>query len=387
MAIAMGSVYLLSVGLKPIANDFGWPREIPSLAYSLQLIGTGFGGIAMGRWLDRAGLGGPVLAGALAIGIGSMLTARIDAAWQLHLINAVLIGFIGNGAMFTPLVTNTTRWFDKRRGLAVAIVASGQSVAGAIWPPVFRVAVDEIGWRAAYAWYGVGSLIVMLPLILLVRRRAPAVSAERLMAALDRVALPGGAIRHAPHALLSTGILTCCIAMAMPLVHIVAHVSDLGFGAKRGAELLSVILALSFFSRIAIGALADRAGAFVSLMAASALQALGLLGYVFAEGEVALFLASVVFGLGFGGLIPCYAVGVRALYPPEDAGWRIGIVFFAGSIGMALGGWMAGVLYDTYGSYEPAFAASVAVNVLNLAVLGVLWLMARRLVVPARAPA
>ncbi|MEX2648464.1 MAG: MFS transporter [Alphaproteobacteria bacterium] len=385
MTVAMGSVYLLWVGLKPIATDFGWPREVPSLAYSLQMIGTGLGGIVMGRWLDRSGLGAPALAGVLAIGAGSLLTAGIDAAWQLHAINAVLIGFVGNGAIFTPLVTNTTRWFERRRGLAVAIVASGQSLAGAIWPPVFRFAIDEIGWRATYAWYGAGSLVIMLPLLLLVRRRAPALSAARLMAALDAVAHRAGAVRHVPHAMLASGIFTCCVAMAVPLVHIVAHVSDLGLGAARGAELLAIILALSFISRIAIGVLADRSGAFVSLVVASALQAIGLAVFMVADGQVGLFVAALFFGLGFGGLIPCYAVGVRALYPPQDAGWRIGIVFFAGSIGMAVGGWMAGVIYDRLGSYGPAFAVAVGFNLVNLAVLAALWAMARRLVaVPAR---
>jgi MFS family permease len=370
--MTMGTTYLLWVGLKPIAADFGWPREVPSLANSLQMIGTGLGGIVMGRWFDRVGLGPPVLAGTFAIALGSVLLAFIDAAWQLHLINAVLIGFIGNGAMFAPLLTNTTRWFERRRGLAVAIVAAGQGLSGAIWPPAFELAIDAIGWRDASLYYGLACLVVMTPLILVVRRPAPSAPA-------DAAAAPGGAAGrvaglpvHTPHAILTLGILTCCIAMAVPLVHIVAHVSDLGYDSARGAQLLSFIMVLSFGSRIGIGVMADRFGALPSLLIGSALQAIGLFLFIFATGEVALFAAAVVFGLGFGGLIPCYAVAVRALYPPADTGWRVGVVFFGGSIGMAIGGWMAGAVFDRLGSYVPAFTAAFGANVANLLMLGFL---------------
>ncbi|MGH6719378.1 MAG: MFS transporter [Alphaproteobacteria bacterium] len=378
ITMAMGSTYLLWVGLKPIALDFGWPREVPSLASALQMIGTGLGGIAMGRWFDRAGLGGPLVAGALALGGGAILTFFIDAAWQLHAINFLLIGFIGIGAMFAPLLTNTTRWFERRRGLAVAVVASGQGLAGAIWPPVFRLGIDTIGWRETYLVYGLVSLAVMLPLIPAVVRRAPAISAQQLLSAQGSGTAVAGMPRHVPHALMSAGILTCCVAMAVPLVHIVAHVSDLGFGPARGAELLAFILALSFISRIAIGWFADRVGAFVSLLIGSGLQAAGLAVFALADGLGGLFLAALLFGSGFGGLIPCYAVAARALYRPADVGWRIGVIYFAGSIGMAVGGWVAGVLFDQHGSYAIAFQFALAFNLVNLAVLAVLAGAVRR---------
>lgn len=378
IVMTMGSTYLLWVGLKPIAAEFGWPREVPSLANSLQMIGTGIGGIVMGRWFDRAGLGPPVLAGSLAIVAGSILLSFIDTAWQLHLIQALLIGFVGNGAMFAPLLTNTTRWFERRRGLAVAIVASGQGLSGAIWPPVFELAIESIGWRDASLYYGLACLLVMPPLILVVRRPAPAAPAGRSAGATGTGTSVAGLPLHVPHGILTLGILTCCVAMAVPLVHVVAHVSDLGYDSARGAQLLSFIMVLSFFSRIGIGVLADRHGALLSLLIGSALQAAGLAVFVVAEGEVALFMAALLFGLGFGGLIPCYAVAVRALYPPEDTGWRVGVVFFGGSIGMAIGGWMAGAIFDQMGSYGPAFMLATAANVVNLALLGFLGASARR---------
>ncbi len=374
ITMAMGSSYLLWVGLKPIALDFDWPREVPSLANALQMIGTGLGGIVMGRWFDRAGLLGPLVAGTLGVGGGAILTGFVTSAWQLHAVNFLLVGFIGNGAMFAPLLTNTTRWFERRRGLAVAVVASGQGLAGAIWPPLFRYGIDTIGWRDTYLIYGLLSLAVMVPLV---ARRAPAISAQQLLGALPGATV-AGLPRYMPHALLCAGILTCCVAMAVPLVHIVAHVSDLGMDPARGAELLAFILALSFFSRIAIGVLADKAGAFVSLLVGSALQAAGLALFAFADGLGGLFLAALLFGAGFGGLIPCYTVAARALYRPEDVGWRIGVIYFAGSIGMAVGGWMAGVVFDLYGGYAVAFELALAFNLANLLVLGMLAGAVRR---------
>jgi len=372
ITMAMGSVYLLPVGLKPIAQDFDWPRSVPSLAAALQMIGTGLGGIFMGRWLDRAGMGGPALAGSIAIGLGMILTTWIDAAWQLYVISAVLIGFVGNGAMFSPLITNTTRWFERRRGIAVAVVASGQSIAGAVWPLVFGWSIVAFGWRDSYFWGGILCLAVMLPLVLVVRRRPPAPTLASVASRLPDTHRVAGLPRDVPHGLLAAGIFTCCVAMAVPLVHIVAHATDVGYSPTRGAFLLSLIQLLSFGSRVGIGALADELGATTSIIVGSALQAVGLVLFSLTHGDVGMFIAAALFGLGFGGLIPCYAVAVRELYPPSEVGWRIGLVFFAGSIGMAAGGWLAGATFDWLGSYTPAFVGAAAVNGLNLALLAFL---------------
>lgn len=369
ITMAMGSIYLLPVGLKPISQDFDWPRSVPSLAAALQMIGTGLGGIVMGRWLDRAGMGGPALAGSIAIGAGMILTTWIDAAWQLYLISAVLIGFIGNGAMFSPLITNTTRWFERRRGVAVAVVASGQSIAGAVWPLIFGWSIVAYGWRTSYFWGGIVCLAVMLPLVLIVRRRPPAVALSTVMGKLPDTHRVAGLPRDVPHGLLAAGIFTCCVAMAVPLVHIVAHATDVGYSATRGAFLLSLIQLLSFGSRVGVGVLADELGATTSIIIGSALQAAGLVLFAMTDAELGMFVAAALFGLGFGGLIPCYAVAVRDLYPPAEVGWRIGLVFFAGSLGMAAGGWMAGAVFDVMGSYTPAFIAAALVNLLNLAIL------------------
>jgi MFS family permease len=369
ITMAMGSVYLLPVGLKPISQDFDWPRSVPSLAAALQMIGTGLGGIVMGRWLDRVGMGPPALAGALAIGAGMILTTWIDAAWQLYLISAVLIGFVGNGAMFSPLITNTTRWFERRRGIAVAVVASGQSIAGAVWPLIFGWSIGRFGWRDSYLWGGIACLAVMLPLVLVVKRRPPVAPASSGVGRLPAGHRVAGLPRDLPHGLLAAGIFTCCVAMAVPLVHIVAHATDVGFSPARGAFLLSLIQMLSFGSRVGIGALADELGATTSIIIGSALQAAGLVLFSMTHGEVGMFVAAALFGFGFGGLIPCYAVAVRELYPAGEVGWRIGLVFFAGSIGMAVGGWMAGAVFDMVGSYTPAFIAAAAVNGANLAIL------------------
>lgn len=372
ITMANGAVYILWVGLKPIALTFDWPRWIPSFAYSVNMIGTGIGGIILGRWVDRSGVGGAVLVGTLALVTGLLLSAQLTSPWELYLYNGLLIGLLGNGAMFAPLLTNTTRWFDRRRGLAVAVVASGQGLAGAVWPPFFRWAIDNFGWRQLYVWYGIACLVLMLPLVFVVRRPAPIGPAAAPVVRGAEPARVNGFPRELPHWLLCLGILTCCVAMAVPLVHIVAHVSDLGFGADRGAELLAIILALSFVSRLGIGLIADRLGGQNAMIIASAIQGMGLAIFLVSDDMVGLYAAAVVFGSGFGGLIPSYAVVARELYPPEDTGWRIGAIFFAGSIGMAAGGWMAGTIFDHTAGYGWAFVAAVGFNLVNLAILAVL---------------
>ena len=172
LLVGGGSTFVVVVGLKPIAQEFGWPRSVPSLAFSLQFVGSGLGGIIMGHLLDRIGMGKPALIGALSIGLGALAASAVTEAWQLHLIYGVLIGFLGMGSLAAPLMANITKWYEHRRGMAVGIVASGQSLAGIVWPPIFGYAQGTIGWRGAFLWYGVFAMAVMLPLCLRQLRKA-----------------------------------------------------------------------------------------------------------------------------------------------------------------------------------------------------------------------
>jgi len=389
IATAFGASYLVVVGLKPIAADFGWPRQIPSAAYSVSLIGAGIGGIIVGLWADRRGMAAPAFMGALMIGIGAIAAGYARDMVTFLGVHLLLIGLLGNGTMFSPLVANITRWFDRRRGIAVAVVASGQSLAGAVWPPIFRYTIDAYGWRATMIGYGIAAIAILVPLSLVLRRRPPALlrpGSAGDPGLQDAHGLILGIPPNLVLAILCLAIVGCCVAMAMPMVHIVAYCSDLGFSAARGAEMLSLLLACSFVSRIAYGWLADKLGGLTTLLIGASLQLVGLALYAMVENLYGLYAVSVYYGLGYGGIVPMYAIIVRELFPEREAGWRMGVVFLFGTIGMALGSYLGGVIFDVTASYVMAFLTGIAFNVKNLLLIGFLvWRGERH--VPAPAPA
>jgi len=370
MAVAMGAPYLVIVALKPIAAEFDWPRAVPSLCYAFTLLGAGLGGLLMGRLADRSGMGTPALVGSLSIGIGAWLASRADGALMLYLAHGLFLGFLGNGAFVAPLLANATKWFDRRRGMAVAVVSSGQSLAGAIWPPVLRYLTDSFGWRQAFLIYALVALALLVPLSLLLRPLPPIVGGGARGEDWDRKTL--GWPSEVVLGMLCLAIVGCCVAMAMPMVHLVAHATDLGHPGARAAEMLSLLLASAFVSRILFGALADRIGGLWTLLVGSAGQAAVLASYAFVESFLGLYAISALFGLVFGGIVPAYAIIVRELFPASQAGWRIGAVFLFGTIGMALGGSLGGLIFDLFGSYRTAFLVGVAFNLGNLALIGTL---------------
>jgi MFS family permease len=380
-SIGLGAPNILFVTLKPIAADLGSDRAMPSLAYSLMMLGTGIGGLAMGWWLDKRGVMEPVLFGAVMIALGSFLAAQSGGKWSLYLANGILIGLLGKAAMIAPLIANATRWFDRRRGLAVAIIASGQGVAGVFWPPVVRYINEGAGWREVYQFYGVFVLVTMIPLALLLRPKPPAI----LIATTARedgdggrnqiLGLPSNGVQLA----LWLAVLGCCAAMAMPNVHLFSHATDLGFPTVRAAELLSVLFAAAFFSRIAFGMLADRIGGVRTLLIGSACQAAMLLVFSQMETLQGLYVAAFMFGLGFAGIMPCYALIVRVLFPVNQLGWRIAAQYLFAALGMALGGWMGGAIHDLTGGYSAAFLAGFAFNIMNLIIIAGLFMRQMRL--------
>jgi MFS family permease len=369
IALAWGAPYVVAVALKPIAADLGSLRSVPSLATSLCYVGCGIGGIAMGWWADRVGAMWVALFGSLMIGAGA-LVASGGTAFRLYLGYGLLIGLLGTAGTFAPLMANTSRWFDRKRGTALALVASGQQVAGAMWPPIFRYALDAVGWRATLQWYGVFVLCVLPPLCLLLRRRPPAPPTRTVGARLDANLRPLGLTPNLVLAALCAAIVCCCIAMAMPMAHVVAFCGDLGFAPARGAEMLSLLLGAAFMSRMIWGRLSDRIGGLKTILIGSAFQALFLSCYLWVDNLIGLYAVSAAFGLGFGGIIPSYVLAVRELFPAAEAGWRIGTVLLFGLTGMALGAWLAGAIYDWFAWYQPAFALGVAVNLVNLVLVG-----------------
>lgn len=376
MSIGFGAPYVITVGLKGIAAEHDWPRWIPSLAVAASYVGAGLGGILMGWWADRHGAWKPAALAGIMILLGTLVVASGDSAWSMILGYGLLIGFLGNGATFTPLVANTTRWFDRRRGLAVSVVTSGQSVAGAIFPTIFTHSIEHFGWRPTLVGFGCFAALTIAPLALLLRRPPPVPLAHQTAADPVKGARVLGMPGRAVFGILCAAIVGCCVAMAMPMVHIVAFCSDLGFQAARGAEMLSLLLATAFFARMFWGRLADRLGALNTIMIGAAAQAVALSLFTMVDGLVALYVVSAAFGLAFGGIVPCYPLAIRDLFPVADAGWRIGVVMFFGTVGMALGGWVGGIVFDLSASYRPAFLVGIAFNLFNLLCIG--FLLVRR---------
>jgi len=378
MVAGTGSIYFLVAALKPIAAEFQWPRTVPSLAYALQYLGGGLGGILMGYWMDRAGMARPACLGSVMIGLGSMLTATVHEAWQLYGIYGLMLGFFGRASLFSPLMVNITHWFEHRRGMAVGIVGSGQALAGAVWPRIFQEGILGFGWRETGLLYGVFILVTMVPLSLVFLRDHPGRHA-RLHGATPSddgaTMLPARRLTG----LLCIAIVGCCVAMSLPLAHLLSHASDIGFSPVHGAQLLSLMLVCAATSSMfGVGALSSRVGSLGALLAFSGVQALTLGLFPLADTLTELYVVAALFGFGYGGVLPSYPVIIREHMAAAGAGARTGLIVFFGTIGMALGAGIGGVSYDLTGGYGPAFYIGVLFNLGNLAIIGYLFKKARR---------
>ncbi len=374
MTIGGSGMYGITVVLPRIQQEFAVGRSDASFPYALTLVGFGIGGILMGRLADRFGVMLPVLLGGVCLGSGFLLAGSAHSLWQFNLAQGLLIGLLGTSATFAPLVADTSQWFTRRRGIALAICMSGNYVAGAVWPPVTQHMVELWGWRSAYAAIGYFCFASILPLAWVLRRRAPLVIGTPPAAAAGalRSAVSERPLNLNPNlltVLLSVAGLACCVAMSMPQVHIVAYCTDLGFGATQGAQMLSLMLGAGIVSRLVSGWVSDHLGGLLTLLIGSLLQLLALLLFLPFKGLVPLYVISGLFGLFQGGIVPCYALIVREYFTPQQAGARVGTVLMATLFGMALGGWLSGAIFDWTGSYRAAFLNGIAFNLLNAAVV------------------
>lgn len=394
VVLGNSSMYVVSVVLPAVQAEFGVGRADASLPYTLMMVCLGLGGLWTGRLADRHGLMPVLCVGAVGVFGGFVWAGLSGSIWVFGLAHA-LMGLIGSSATFAPLIADTALWWNRRRGIAVAICASGNYIAGAVWPPIVQYGIETIGWRHTYLWMGLVCGLGMLALAQRMRQRAPLVS----LAPASSV-VPPGTVAAAPvdrsrpfglrplHAqlLLCMAGVACCVAMAMPQVHIVAYCTDLGFGAARGAEMLSLMLACGIVSRLVSGVICDRIGGVRTLLLGSALQGVGLMLFLPFDGLVPLYVISAMFGLFQGGIVPAYAIIVREYFAPQEAGARVGAVIMATLLGMALGGWMSGWVFDVTGSYQAAFLNGMAWNVLNLSIVGWLYWRVRRHGVVAGGP-
>ncbi len=326
----------------------------------------------MGWIAGRVGLRRVAIVCGLMIALGLVL-ASLGGLYQLYASNLLLIGFLGASGMFSPMMAYVTSWFDRHRGSAVALVSSGQYVAGAVWPLLLQLGVDAFGWRRTMQLYAVLVVVTIPPLAAVFFRRPPELAAPARAASSALAFAPVMGIQpNVVQAMLAAAIFCCCVTMSIPLAHMVAYCSDIGIGAKPGAAMLSLQLAAGFVAQQLWGWVADRLGGLRTILFASAGMAMAMTGFLLTRDEVGLFSVSAVFGLAFGGLIPGYILAIREIFPAAEATWRIPLVMFPGALGMAAGGWMAGLIYDGWGFYAPAFIAGIVFNLVNLALLGTL---------------
>jgi MFS family permease len=373
-------MWAVIVVLPPAQLDFGVDRSAASLPYTLMMCALAFSTIALGRMTDRHGIVSPLIISAVTLGLGFVLAGYAPSLAVFAAAHA-LIG-VGAGTGFGPMMADISHWFVRRRGLAVVVVASGNYFAGTIWPFLMSLTIPLIGWRGTYAAIGVIVFAAVLPLALAMRRRPAAAVFEQAEAATQAARADAGISPRVLLILLVLAGFSCCVAMSMPQVHLVAYCGDLGYGVARGAEMLSLMMLLGIVSRIGSGIVSDAIGGSATLMIGSFMQGVALMLYLYFNGLTSLFVVSAIFGLFQGGIVPMYAVICRELLAPRQAGAVIGLVVSATIFGMAFGGYFSGVIFDLTSSYRMAFLNGVLWNALNFAIVA--WLFWRRL---RRAPA
>jgi MFS family permease len=382
MGLAILIATIISVGmwavivmLPSVQAEFGVDRAAASLPYSVMMVALAVGTIMLGRVVDRFGIAVALAISAVVMGIGFVLAGLSPSILAFTIVHGTLLGFFG-GAGFAPMMADISHWFVKRRGFAVVMVASGNYLAGTIWPLVIKWSLPIYGWRATYVGIGLFVVATVLPLTLLMRARPSHRTMVQAEAATQAARADVGISPRLLMAILVLAGFSCCVAMSMPQVHIVAYCGDLGYGVARGAEMLSLMLSLGIISRIGSGIVADRIGATTTLLIGSLMQAVALALYMVSNGLTSLYVVSGIFGLFQGGIVPMYAVICRELLPPREAGARIGLVVSATILGMAFGGYISGVIYDVTSSYRMAFLNGILWNAVNVA--AVIWLLVRR---------
>ncbi|MGY4314707.1 MFS family permease [Bradyrhizobium sp. JR3.5] len=374
---SLGSVGMWSVvvALPAVQTDFGATRGTASLAFTMVMLGFGLGQVVTGKISDRHGIVAAIGAGIGILGLGYICAGYAPSIWAFILLHFA-IG-LSSAATFGPLMAEASHWFERYRGLAVAIAASGNYVGGTVWPPLVNFGMQSIGWRTTHIAIGIFTAIAMaLALVVLRLLMGAATRRSHVNAAPPRVDMRLST--NALTAILSLASISCCVAMSMPQVHIVAYCGDLGYGVARGAEMLSLMLGFGIISRIGSGFLADRIGGIRTLLIGSIAQGAALLFYLFFDGLTSLYIISAMFGLFQGGIVPSYAIMVREAMPASEAATRIGIVIFASVFGMSFGGWISGVIFDATGSYAAAFANGLAWNLLNVSIILLLLMRSRQ---------
>lgn len=371
--IANAGMWAIIVIMPAVEAEFGTDRAASSMPYTLTMIGFALGNYFLGQAVDRFGVVWSLVCAALALTLGFALAVLSQSIAMLSL--AQLVIGLASAVGFGPLIADISHWFVRKRGIAVALVASGNYLSGAFWPLVLAGVLQEDGWRACYTILGAATFFGVIPMAFTLRRKVSEASREAAQHASTLNAQSSGLSPRGLQILLGIAGIGCCVAMSMPQVHIVALCVDMGFGPAVGAEMLALMLMAGVGSRIVSGLLADRLGGVRTLLIGSVLQCIALFLYLPAGGIVSLYLVSLIFGLSQGGIVPSYALIVREYLPAREAGARVGFVMMATILGMALGGWLSGLIYDLSGSYQLAFVNGIVWNGMNIAIM--VWLLLR----------
>ena len=366
-------MWVVVIVLPDIQQEFKIDRGTASIPFALTMVGFAIGNWVMGHIVDRYGITKTIILAATVNTAGYIAAMYVNNVYSLSILQ-FFIG-LGTAAAFGPLIADTSHWFLKRRGIAVALIASGNYFSGAIWPPLFNNTLQSDGWRDVYWILALSTVFIMIPLSFLLAKKISEETARISDAASSDKRQNVSISPKALTILLSIAGIGCCVAMSMPQVHIVAFCIDLGFGPAVGAEMLSLMLIGGIISRLINGLIADKLGGVYTLLIGSTLQCIALFLYLPFDGLVSLYIVSLVFGLSQGGIVPSYAIIIREYLPGADAGTRVGFVMMCTIMGMAIGGWMSGWIYDLTGSYAAAFWNGIVWNFLNIAI--VLFLITR----------
>jgi len=366
-------MWVVVIVLPDIQQEFKIDRGTASIPFAFTMVGFAIGNWVMGHVVDRYGITRTIILAATVNTAGYIAAMYVNNVYSLSILQ-FFIG-LGTAAAFGPLIADTSHWFLKRRGIAVALIASGNYFSGAIWPPLFNSTLQSDGWRDVYWILALSTVFIMIPLSFLLTKKISEETARISDAASSDKRQNVSISPKALTILLSIAGIGCCVAMSMPQVHIVAFCIDLGFGPAVGAEMLSLMLIGGIVSRLINGILADKLGGVYTLLIGSTLQCIALFLYLPFDGLVSLYIVSLVFGLSQGGIVPSYAIIIREYLPGVDAGTRVGFVMMCTIMGMAIGGWMSGWIYDLTGSYAAAFWNGIVWNFLNIAI--VLFLITR----------
>lgn len=377
LAIATtGSVgqWSVVIVLPQVQAEFAGTRAAASLAYTLTTTGFALGGVATGRLTDRIGIVPAVGMGILLLLLGYICAGFSTALWQF--ITAQFVIGLGASSTFAPLMAEASHWFVRRRGIAVGIAGSGYYLSGALWPPLIERGVAQYGWQMTLIATGILCGAIMTALVLILRSSIGLAQ----QCSLSAEEHPSVDLKLTPNVLttaLSVASFCCCMAMAIPQVQIVAYCGDLGYGIARGAEMLSLMLALGVVSRIGSGFVADRIGGLATLLIGSVMQASALTLYLIFDGLTSLYVVSALFGLFQGGIVSSYAIIVRETMPAKEAATRVSSVIMVSLLGMSAGGWISGVIFDMTVSYRAAFLNGIAWNALNIGIVLLLLLRSR----------